>query len=302
VSQEHATVNVNRDETNRRLRDADKAHAASMPLASSAMRQAFDPSSGTDAATKGSLIGLPTDRRGFLRIGGLTVAASALLVACGGGDDRPVAQTGSVPPREPNVLRPDVGPELDLTLVLTAQSIENLAVATYDAALENDWLGDATLNSVAQLFRDQHQDHAALLADTARELGGTPFDEANPYLAVNVVEPAVASLGALEGAELVNATLELAYALENTAAQTYVQASGLLTEAVLRQAAMSIGGVEARHVTVLLGALEYPQVAFAFLPVGAAAPTASYITDDGPVTTPSTTVAPETTTTTVAEG
>lgn|GEM_PF-716725 len=293
-------MNVNRDETNRRLRDAEAAHRASMPLASPAMRQAFDPASGTSLAAKSGLIGLPTDRRGFLRIGGLTIAASAVLVACGGGSDLPVAQNGSAPPKEQNLLEPEIGAQLDLTLVLTAQSIENLAIAAYDAVLENNWLGDATLNSVAELFRSQHQDHAGLLAATARDLDGTPFEEANPYLAVNVVDPAVADIGALTGAEQVTATLELAYALETAAAQTYVQAAGLLTEASLRQAIMSIGGVEARHITVLLGALEQPPVPFATIPIGGAAPPASYITEEGPVTVPSTTTSAPATSTTAA--
>lgn len=279
---------MSRDELNRQLRDADAAHRAAMPGFGAALRRAFDPQGGASLAEKGRLLGVPTSRRGFLQISGMTIAASAILVACGSDVSENVAQTGSVPPKEKNVKELEPGDELDVTLVLTASSIEALAIAAYDTAIEKDWLGDAALQSVASLFRDQHQDHLGLLSATAEDLGAQPYEEPNPYLVANVLEPEVAKLDGLGGAELQRAALGIAYALENAAAQTYVKAAGLLTTPELRQAIMSIGGVEARHVAVILGATQQPEVPFALMPVGAAVGEDAFITEDGPVTTPTT--------------
>ena len=294
---EPGTVNVSRDEIRRQLRATESAHQASLPALGSALRRAFDPDGGVSAEARGGLVGVPTSRRGFLRIGGLTVAASAFLVACGSDVSDNVAQTGSVPPKDPNPLEVETGDELNMTLLLTASSVEALAIATYDAVLDGGLLDSADLDAVVELFRDQHADHLGLLSATVRDLGGTPYEEPNPYLDVNVVQPAVADLADTDPAEVPTDVLNIAYALENAAAQTYRQAAGLLDTIELRQAIMSIGAVEARHVAVILGALDEDQVPFPFLPVGAAVPGDSYITEDGPVTevttTTTTTVDPD---------
>jgi hypothetical protein len=49
---------------------------------------------------------------------------------------------------------------------------------------------------------------------------------------------------------------------------------------------MSIGAVEARHVSVLLGALQEPAAPFPFARTVNAVDEAAFITPDGPVTTP----------------
>lgn len=291
---------MSRDELNRQLRDAEVAHRDAMPGFGAALRRAFDPEGGVSVAEKGRLLGVPTSRRGFLQISGMTIAASAVLVACGSDVGDNVAQTGSVPPKEPTVKELEPGDELDVTLVLTASSIEALAIAAYDTAIEKNWLGDATLEQVVTLFRDQHREHLALLSSTANDLGAEPYTDPNPYLVANVLDPEVAKLDGLGGTELQAAALGIAYALENVAAQTYVKSAGLLTTPELRQAIMSIGGVEARHIAVILGATQQPEVPFALMPVGGAVGEDAFITEDGPVTTP-TTAAAETTDTS-AEG
>ena len=47
---------------------------------------------------------------------------------------------------------------------------------------------------------------------------------------------------------------------------------------------MSIGGVEARHISVLYTAQEQPPVPFAFMPARARVPADGYIPPDGPLT------------------
>jgi hypothetical protein len=234
---------------------------------------------------------VPHSRRGFLRIGGLSVAASAFLVSCGLGQSSDTAEpqinrTGEMPaPSDAKVPEPEIGAELDTTLLLTASSLEALAVFTYNTAIDNDWLGgDATLISVAELFRDQHTEHGATVEAATRALGATPWTEPNPFLLDNVIGPAAATIGELEPEDQPLAVLNLAYQLEDIAAQTYTSAGGLFSSAELRSAGMSIGAVEARHVSVILAALEEPAAPFAFGRTAGAVEEAALITSDGPVT------------------
>jgi rubrerythrin len=78
--------------------------------------------------------------------------------------------------------------------------------------------------------------------------------------------------------------LDLALTLESTAAQTYVYSAGGLTTPSLRQAIMSIGGVEARHMSVIYGFQETVQVPFPFMPKRDRVPEKAYIKPDGPLT------------------
>jgi hypothetical protein len=71
--------------------------------------------------------------------------------------------------------------------------------------------------------------------------------------------------------------VELALALETTAAATYVKTTPTLTTPELRQAAMSVGGVEARHVAILHSALQMVPVPVAFFRTSAAAPEVAYV-------------------------
>lgn len=257
-------MNRNRDEIRRQLRASETANSEALPRFARALRRAFDPEGGADRHDRAALVGLPSSRRGFLRVGGLTVAASAVLVACGGeAGDPGVSRTGSVPEGTasgPPELEPSS--ELDTTLLLTAGSIEVLAVATYEELLEQGWIEDEGLNEVAQVFRDQHREHEERIAEAAREVGATPYEEANPHLWSTVVEPDLATIESAEEEERQSLALDLAYRIEDIATQSYTRSAGLLTTADLREAAISIGSVEARHVSVIFGALGEPQVPF----------------------------------------
>jgi hypothetical protein len=281
-------VNTPNDEIRRQLRAAEDEQRAALPRFANALRRAFDPDGGASTGERASLLGMPSSRRGFFRIGGLTVAASAVLVACASDAEEPgIAKTGpSIP--ESTAKTPGLQPsaDLDSTLLLTAGSLEALAVEVYSQVIDNGWIEAAALVEAANLFRDQHAQHLETISGAARGIGATPYTEPNPYLLENVVQPAVTAAESAGDDERVASVLELAYTLENVAAQTYTLAGGLFTTPDLRQAGMSIGAVEARHVAVLLGALEEPQAPFAFGRTAAAAPEPSFITADGPVTPP----------------
>lgn len=272
------------DEIRRQLRLATAEQREALPRFRRALRRASDPDAGVASADQGALLGVPHSRRGFFRLGGLTVAASAVLVACSNATEIDVTRTGE-PLGESTATPPSLEPsaELNVTLLLTASSLESLAIAAYDAALDNGWLGSADLDAVAELFRDQHIEHREVVDAAVRALGETPYTEPNPFLFDNVVGPAVAEIETLEPGDQQLETVELALTLEDVAAQTYTLAGGLFDDAELRQAGMSIGAVEARHVAVLLGALEFPQVPFAFGRTTNAVSEEAFITTDGPV-------------------
>ncbi len=71
--------------------------------------------------------------------------------------------------------------------------------------------------------------------------------------------------------------LKLARDVENIAAQTYVEAAGVFTTGELRQAGMSIGETEAKHIAVLNMALGYRPVPLPALPTGKAIDEKGYI-------------------------
>jgi hypothetical protein len=252
-----------RDEVRRQLREAQRDHDAALPSWRDALRRVFDPDGTVTPATKRALLGVP-DRRRFLTIGGMTVAASAVLAACGGSEEEQLPVTGTLPPRAEagatTTTTPEQGQESDVTLLRTAQSIEVLAVDVYQQALDSGLVTTPAVADAAALFQQHHRDHAEAVAQATTAAGGQPYDEPNAYLLETVITPALAVLDTQE------AVVSLAYDLENLATQTYVYAAELLTTPLLRQAAMSIGAVEARHVSVLLAVQDQPPVPFAFMP------------------------------------
>lgn len=254
-------MEFSRDEVRRQLATSQREHAEAMPRMREALKRVFDPDGHASPQSKAALLGLP-DRRGFLRLGGATIAFSAVLAACGKSDKEQIPVTGTTPSTVPGT-SPEVyerGQELNVNLLRTAQSIEVLAVDTYQVALDSGMVTTAAVADAIRLFQEQHRDHADLLATVTEDSGGTPFDQANSYLQEKVVAPAVAALTDEDS------VVALGLDLETTAAQTYVFAAELLTTPELRQAIMSIGGVEARHMAVLHGVQQQPKVPYPFMP------------------------------------
>lgn len=265
------------DELRRGLAEARREQTHAMPRWREAVVRVFDPSARHSTASKHQVLGLP-DRRAFLRVGGLTVAMSAVIAACGSSDDEDLPVTGTPPPSVDDDGLIDTSQELDVTLLRTAQSIEVLAVDTYQTALDSGLLTTAALADTVRLFQEQHREHAGLLSATTIDAGGTPFDEANSYLSEQVVGPMAETLATEED------VLLLAEELENTAAQTYVFAAEALSTPALRQGIMSIGGVEARHLAVLYTVQDLPPAPFPFMPRRDRIDARGYEPEDGPLT------------------
>jgi len=94
------------------------------------------------------------------------------------------------------------------------------------------------------LFKAQHDDHAKAFNAAAVQLGGQPYSEPNPT-AAKAFEAQIAALKTEQD------VLKFAFALEQIAAQTYQGVGMKLSTPMLRQTAMTVGGVEARHMAIL---------------------------------------------------
>jgi hypothetical protein len=137
----------------------------------------------------------------------------------------------------------------DVAILQTAAGIENLAVATYTAALKLPFIGGSSANGVVKAFatmtRAQHVDHAKGFNAAATSLGGKPQNEPNAkYLkVVTAAEPGLTDAGKV---------VALAIALEDVAAQTYTKDVSLVSSGELRQLFSGVAGVEAQHKAILL--------------------------------------------------
>jgi hypothetical protein len=201
-------------------------------------------------------VGLGWTRRSVLRIGGASVAMTAVLAACGvnnsGEAEEPnLPQTGQAPPTT------GVGEWAtdDSVLLRTSTSLEQLAIEVYQAALDNGWITTSALVAAATLFQEHHAEHKAVFAAATRGIGAEVFDARNPAVWSSVVVPAVTAIGEADEADRETMTLEFAHALEGVAASTYQSIVPAYSTPRLRLAAMSVGGVEARHQAVLAGVL-----------------------------------------------
>lgn len=178
------------------------------------------------------------DRRRFLSISGVTVVSAAVLAACGGDDDD---DTGS---GSTATTAAGGSTSTDITILRTASSLERLAVDLYNVAIGSGLVTDVSLADAARLFRDQHEEHAELFEGATSSMGGQPFTEANPAV-LDMLQPTIAGLRSQLD------VVKLAYDVEAVAAATYFSTVGAFDEASLNKAAMSVGGVEARHVAIL---------------------------------------------------
>jgi len=180
---------------------------------------------GVDPATRRNTLlgGLP--KSGVLAAAGLSTAMVALLASPAFADKT-----------------------MDVQMLQTAASIENLAVATYGVALTLDFIGGASANGVVKAFaqktKEQHQQHADAFNAAVTRLGGKAQDQPDPVL-LGVVNNAKASLTG--PAQVVDLAIEL----EDGAAQTYVANTGTYSNKNARSVAASIMGVEAQHVAIL---------------------------------------------------
>ena len=176
-------------------------------------------------------------RRKLLKAGGLGmgVLASSGLLATGWGQR--VAAIVQAPAQ--------AGVPVDIQIFQTASSLENLAVATYGAALQLPFIQEnAVVKTFAETTMRQHAEHGAAFNAQTVSLGGARQDGTNPKY-TPIVESAKPTL-----TDAV-AVAKLAATLEEVAADTYLANLSLLSDGNKRLLMGSVLGVETQHLATL---------------------------------------------------
>ncbi len=139
--------------------------------------------------------------------------------------------------------------EPDIQMLQTAASLENLAVATYGAALGLPGFdANATVAAFAKTTMEQHGQHADAFNAQSEALGGKRQDQPNPDGQALVMQ---AQLTTASGdADYAN-IVELASTLEQIATQTYVANVLMIEDETAKSIFASIMGVEAQHLATL---------------------------------------------------
>jgi hypothetical protein len=187
----------------------------------------------------------PLDRRQLLRRGAIGLSMSAIIAACGtnrGGSTDP-GRLGVVEPVPP---LPDA--EVNDTVRLrTAQSIEYALLALYDG------LGSTNLDAgEAALFErmvSDHSAHAAKLGQLIGDVGGEPFECANPFVMDRFVNPVLDAIASSDDAH--RDALNTSHALESLSGATYQAAVAQIESLPLRRELMLIGAEDLRHASAV---------------------------------------------------
>jgi hypothetical protein len=184
-------------------------------------------------------------RRYFLRQSGLvsSFAAKGLLTGGLGAAVLQILQPTAASAQSNNV---------DVQILQTAASLENLAVATYQAALGLDFIknGNKVVKTFAETTMMQHSEHGAQFNAQAKMLGAPEQTGTNPVLTPEV-EKAKPTL--TDPTKVV----ELAAMLETVATETYLSNLPMFGSSELRLIMASVMGVESQHLATLraVGAL-----------------------------------------------
>lgn len=188
--------------------------------------------------------GTAIDRRTLLRIGGLSAAGAALLAACGvgaGGGEEGVTATTTTTTPSPS----------DISILQTATTLEVLAIEVYKRAIDAGLLTTADVIEAAELLVEHHQEHQSLFAGETSKLDGKVASGVNESLQDRVAEQVAAMAAEAD-------VLRVALDIERALAATYQANTAAVVNPSLRVPLMSVGGVEARHVTVIASALGEP--------------------------------------------
>lgn len=184
------------------------------------------------------------NRRRFLFAGSAGVAAAAFIAACGQdvdtSDDFPLSGTA---PTTSNATTEVVGPELDVTLLRTAQSLELAAIQGIQQLAQAPFEAGPNVLPTFELLVERHTSHVTYFEAQTALAGGQPYTEPNSYFMTSVVDAGVATLAAPKD------VLALAVTIENTLAQTYVFAAEVMSTPQLREAVATVGFVSARQIS-----------------------------------------------------
>jgi len=244
-------MDISNDYIRREAAESQIEHVSAMRTMRDMVSRLFDGNSSESAFAKADFVTGGLNRRRFMQVGGLSIATAAVFAACGTDKKSSGASTATTAMHE-------TGDKGDILILRTASSIEQLAVDVYQKAIDSGLVKTAAIADAAKLFQSQHREHGELFKGATKKAGGQVFDKANPVV-LQSLQPQIAALKDEMGIVM------LALALEQAAAATYVSTVGAFKDLTLNKAAMSVGGVEARHVAVLSAVVGQPQAPKAFL-------------------------------------
>lgn len=182
------------------------------------------------------------DRRNFLRLGGMSLAAAAALAACGSDSDEvgDGADEGDAP-ETPDEAK---GSTSDIRFLNEATAAERAASVAYEKMIEKLGDEDEDLRNALNTMSKHHGEHFGVLASATEALGGDTNREESADLS-DLVER---ELGAATNAGGIR---RVAYMVELELAQFYAGEAAGLDEASLHKTTLAILGSEARHVAAL---------------------------------------------------
>jgi hypothetical protein len=201
------------------------------------------------------LVSTPSSRRAFL-LGGGAVLGGVALVGSGMGSGLAAAATrrGAMGVPSATSAQKLSG---DLAVVALAASLENLAVGTYQAAIDAVTQGKLTgvpdaVVTFAMTAQSQHKDHAAAWNGVLTGAGKKAVSGVDLTVKKSV-DKAFAQVKDVPG------LAKLALDLENVAAATYIAAMGVVKDPAGIKTAATIQPVEMQHAAILNFLLgEYP--------------------------------------------
>ncbi len=196
------------------------------------------------------------NRRQFLLGSGVVLGGLALAACSSSSKSSPATTPTNVSTTAPN----GTGNKLtgDLAIVALAAGLENLAVATYQAGISAATAGKLgtippAVVTFATTAQSHHRAHAAAWNAVLVRADKPAVTGVDTTVKTTVVDPAFAKVTDVAG--LAN----LALALENVAAATYLNGIGLIQGAAGIQTAASIQPVELQHAAILNFVLgQYP--------------------------------------------
>ena len=240
--------------------DLDEMHQATLPAMQNAAAEWSEQlhDEGITAVKTG---GRTTSRRGFLVGAGAVSLGGLLLAACGKSGTTSAATIAggastTVGGSATGHGNPFTG---DLAVAALAASLENLAVATYQAGLDAATAGKlgavpAAIATFATTAQKQHMDHAAAWNSIITNAGKSPVSGVDLTVKNAVVTPGFAAVKDAAG------LAKFALGLEDAAAATYLNAiQNALTSAGAIKIAATIQPVEMQHAAILHFVLgDYP--------------------------------------------
>lgn len=226
------------------------------------------------------------DRRGLLRLGGLTAAGAAVLAACGNTQAGEIGRVGT------GATQPTLAeaPVTNSVLTRTSAAYENSIAAAYQRILDGGYAADHA--DLVKAFLDHHttaattfNDLTTQAGDDAWTCGSTRLDAAyiNPIFdRVLNGAPATDQAAAIEPSDDVDRDMiNLVLALENLSAETSQALVQQVTDPAARGAAMKIGARSARQAALVALRIN-PKAYVGSSPAAQPAPATTAPADAGP--------------------